>query len=117
MWKGAPSLMSSEHRVNLNNPYREGTKLHHIFAFMQDGCWHYLRDITNNAWSPSDVNSSMGVPGGNVYNRSRVASALRTIRSHSALFVDYDGERYCMGLQPQVRTRSLAPIMRGMNGD
>ncbi len=103
MWKGAPDLMSSEYlekrRVNMTNPYREGTKLHRIFAFMQDGCWHPLHLITQGAYG---LTTSAYL---SVSDERRVASALRTIRSHKDLDVRYNGERYRMILQPIVPPR------------
>lgn len=105
----------------MKNPYRRDTKLHRIYAFMQDGCWHTLKGITEQVLKAKCGLSGMGYQRG---SRSRVASALRTIRSHPDLSIEYDGERYCMELQPLVRSRSReltrppspAFVFKGFNG-
>ena len=75
---------------HMESPYREGTKLDRIFLFMQDEYWHSLHSVMTAAYRlPTDYVAFR-------WRLSRVASALRTIRSHPDLNVRYDGERYCM---------------------
>lgn len=85
---------------HMESPYREDTKLDRIFLFMQNGNWHTLGEVTENAWCTIDTTSEfVKSVGEDPYNRSRVASALRTIRSHPKLNVRYDCERgYCLEL-------------------
>ena len=73
----------------MESPYREGTKLDRIFLFMRDGRWHTLTEITPEGYPPSNLGYYPHEVGANSYNRRRVASALRTIRSHPNLTVEY----------------------------
>lgn len=90
--------------ANLVSPYRRGTKLNRIFLFMQDGNWHTLREITPKAYPPRNLGYTPEQVADSLYYRERVASALRTIRSHPNLNVRYDGQRYLLEFATQART-------------
>ncbi len=80
---------TGKHHISINNPYRENTKLHRVFNFMNDGCWHPLAAISVAAYRGTVTTWATPI-------ERRTSSALRTIRSHPNLSVRYDGERYCM---------------------
>ena len=81
-------------------PYRTNTKLHRVFTFMQDGHWHSLQEITLHRYTlPAEYRVFH-------WRRARTASALRTIRAHPNLDVEYDGERYMMCLRSAFPPRS-----------
>lgn len=78
--------MTTTTRIDVENPFREDSKLWDIFRFMADGERHSIREIANNVYYP---NASSWTPC-----RRRVASALRTIRAKSGLDVLFDGACY-----------------------
>ncbi len=63
--------------ITMKNPYRRGSKLHAIFAFLADGVPRTLVGITNVIYSSSLSSLGDELP----IHRRRVASALRTIRT------------------------------------
>ena len=82
--------MTMKTTICTRNPYRLGSKLHHIFNFMADGNVHTLVAITNAAYFPGAGNEPL--------YRRRVSSALRTIRNLPCMDVDFGGkdEGYCL---------------------
>lgn len=70
------------------NPYRVDSKLFKIFKFMSDNRNHTLAEITDEVYF-------YGARLTSLYRR-RAASALRTIRKHSSIFMVFDGISYRM---------------------
>lgn len=70
--------------ITTPNPFRAGTKLWRIFDYMADDKPHCLQDITHKAYGLRLLSG----PLAKLYRR-RTASALRTIRAHPGLGVDF----------------------------
>jgi len=60
--------------VTTLNPYREGSKLAALFREMNDGEWHTLDDLARTVYHSYEKTIIMSI------HRSRISSALRTIR-------------------------------------
>lgn len=74
------------------NPYRVGSKLHHIFHLLADGAPHTLVDITEAVYHPG--------AGYRPIFRRRVSSALRTIRNLYDFDVVFNGNEYVLYFYP-----------------
>lgn len=84
--------------AEMKNPYREGSKLHDIFNLIADGKSHTIEEIAAAVYPSEDVCT---------YHRRRVASALRTIRSHPGLNVSFDGTWYRMNNHPVYKVNEV----------
>ncbi len=89
--------MTAGTRVEVENPFRKGSKLWDIFRFMADGERHSIEDLVESIYGPG-TQMCHWTP-----TRRRMASALRTIRAKPGLDVEFDGTCYRLVEMPKTK--------------